>query len=119
MLAKEYRKEKSKGYTLILGDFNARIQGKLHDEDTCSGQHTFDLECTDMDMLPDVILDSRQRLVDFAESRNSVISDTFFKTTNDKLFTYKNQKDHFGPPSVRPKDEQWTKSDHQTDGTIQ
>ena len=40
-LHNEMRKAKNSGFVTCIGDFNARIQTKLNEEESCIGQHTF------------------------------------------------------------------------------
>ena len=39
-----YNKHKNKHTTHIAGDFNARVQTKLHEDEACIGAHTFNKE---------------------------------------------------------------------------
>ena len=41
-LKRTFQKHKSKGPTYIMGDFNARVQKKLNEQERCVGEHTFD-----------------------------------------------------------------------------
>ena len=45
-LRKLHNKSVNKGPTFVLGDFNAGVQKRLNEDETCIGQHTFNKEHT-------------------------------------------------------------------------
>ena len=80
-----------------MGDFNARIQRKLNENETAVGKHTFDTNfdrlgenATDDLEAEERVIENRTMLLEFCNETNSVLSNTFFQKTDEKLFTFKN-----------------------------
>ena len=85
----EFTKHKSKHITHIVGDFNARIQTKLSEEETCIGQHTFNKHNITIETQGDKIDESRNLLIDLCQSTQSTLMNTQFQKTDDKLATHR------------------------------
>ena len=96
-LQEEYKKAKSAGFAMTIGDFNARIQTKLTKEEECVGPHTLDKENTRIARQPKGIIDNRHNLK-FCHRNNSILANTFFYKRPEKLITYKENKSHIGGP---------------------
>lgn len=86
-----------------MGDFNAKIQHQISEEETCIGKHTFDKNNTVSNQNVDV-QNNRERCVNLDMEHKLLIMNTFFMKVDSKLATYKQDKTHpGGEPFQRPK----------------
>ena len=72
-------KYKSKHIVHIFGDFNARIQIKLNEEETCIGNHTFNKENITIERQDDKATERRNLLMDLCIEFNAKIRNTQFQ----------------------------------------
>ena len=91
-----------------MGDFNARIQRKLNEQDTPVGKHTLDKifdrlgeHATDDIDGEERVIENRNLLLEHCIKTNSILSNTFFEKPDSKLFTYKNNINENQPPYTR------------------
>ncbi len=78
-LKQEARKANNRGLTLIIGDFNARIQKRITEAETSIGNFTFDKESTRPDVQHEMITDNRERFIKYSEQYGVKVMNTFFK----------------------------------------
>ncbi len=75
---------------LIYGDFNARLQHRLEEENEIIGGHLFGLGREALERQCDDTNQNRQLFVQFCLERDMIISNTFFQKPNQAYSTYKN-----------------------------
>ena len=99
-----HKKSRSKGFVMVLGDFNARVQTKLSEYETMVGPYTFDKNNTKIEQQHHSIIDNRENLLAYAANTEQRLMNTFFYKQEEKLITYKEDKAHLGgPPYNRSK----------------
>ena len=91
-----------------MGDFNARVQKKLNEQEQCVGEHTFDKH---RDRIGERATDyptreNREIFINFCNEIDAVIINTCFQKPDDKLMTYKQNSTNIGPPYNRDRYEQ-------------
>ena len=74
-----FNKYKSKHIIHIAGDFNARLQVKTTESETCIGEHTFNKENITLDKQDEQMEESRQLLIDLCFSTDTTIMNTQFQ----------------------------------------
>eukprot|EP00975_Prorocentrum_lima_P011465 2438417-Prorocentrum_lima.AAC.1 len=78
-----------KGPTLILGDFNARLQTRLEDEETAIGPYQFDQVNLTLHRQTPEVMDNRQRFMDYVSSLDLRVMNTWFQKTPQQLVTFR------------------------------
>ena len=92
----------NKGILITQGDFNARIRGRISEDETVVGNYTLDARGnTDLDMT-DAVLDNRNRFVGYAMETQQMIMNTCFYKRGEYLITYKEDKAHPGGHRMTP-----------------
>ena len=76
-----FNKYKSKHIVHIVGDFNARIQIKTAEAETCIGEHTFNKENITLDKQDEQMEESRQLFIELCISTNTLTMNTQFQKT--------------------------------------
>ena len=103
-LTQATKKSKSKGFVMVLGDFNARVQTKLSEYETMVGPYTFDKNNTRIEQQHHSVIDNQENLLAYAANTEQRLMNTFFYKQEEKLITYKEDKAHLGgPPYNRSK----------------
>ena len=77
-LDKLINNHKKSGPVIVTGDFNARIQRKIAENETCIGNHTLDRENTNIESLKPEIIENRNLLVKLCQEQDFKIINTFF-----------------------------------------
>ena len=101
LVQETYQEHKSRGPTLIIGDFNARLQCKACEAETCIGEHTFDKANTSLEYQTPDVHDSRTKLVNFCMSNDCAVMNTMFEKPSTKLITHRHASAQYGPPWTR------------------
>ena len=70
ILKEEYRKGRTRGIAIIMGDFNVRLQAKFSDEEAGVGPHTFDKYNSQLGKQSPDVTDNRNRFTSFVEQTN-------------------------------------------------
>jgi len=84
------RKHKNKGPTIILGDFNARIQkARNREEKQYMGEHTFDKNNTNIYNRGEGVQENRELILDLCRKHNLVIGNTLFQKQEQNKATYR------------------------------
>ena len=89
-----------KGVVYIMGDFNARIQGKQDETETPIGPHTFDNLSIRLERQSDGAVDNRSRFLAYCANHDLKMMNTFFDKPDCKLLTYE-EPGTKGPPYNR------------------
>ena len=84
-----------KGPYLILGDFNARIHGRLIDEDQVLGPHLYGKGVSSIGGSED----NRSLLMKFCHQHQLLVSNTWFQHPSSKQVTYKEVGTSYLPPA--------------------
>ena len=100
-IKKIHNKHKSKHIVHIVGDFNARIQTKTTEEETCIGKHTFNKNNITLEKQDEQMEESRQLFIDLCLSTNSTIMNTQFQKRDNQLATHRMPTNTI-PPFTRP-----------------
>jgi hypothetical protein len=66
------------GFVIIIGDFNARIQTKLTEEEDCIGNYTFNADHVRINTQTEDTIDNRDRLIGFATGIKGRIANICF-----------------------------------------
>ena len=61
-----------------MGDFSARVQAKLSDEEQGVGQHTFDASNTRFDSMTEGVMRNRELFLGFLEDTNHIAINTYY-----------------------------------------
>ena len=83
-----------KGPFLVMGDFNSRLQGKLHGEEDVLGPYIFGKGWTAI--VEDT--DNRFLLIDFRRANDLLVANTWFQHATAKQVIFKEPSTHFLPP---------------------
>ncbi len=79
---------------MIIGDFNARIQATISEEEECLGNYTFGKTNTTLEHQSNDVADNKERMIRYAEQAELKFMNTVFKKQEQQLITYKNDKSH-------------------------
>ena len=77
-------KVQQKGPFILVGDFNARLHGKLHGEETVLGPHLYGRGISGIGDEHD----NRAYLIDFCSGNNLLVANTWFQKPQGKQVTY-------------------------------
>ena len=91
-LKNEARKAKNRGAVFLMGNFNARVQAKISEEENMVGPYTFDRENIRISTQEQNVIDNRENMLEFVANSDSIIASTFFKKQERKLITYKEKR---------------------------
>ena len=88
-LAGEVERLRGKGVLVILGDFNARVQRSVGEEEECIGPFTFDRENTRLEQMGEEATDNRQRLLALCGEHDLMVANTWFQKPDRRLVTFR------------------------------
>lgn len=102
-----FRKQKNKGPTFVVGDFNARLlEARSNWEREYIGRNTFEPETASIRSLSEGQTHNIDLLVLFACEHSLKVSNTMFYKNKNKLATYKKPETTLTDPVTRPHYEQ-------------
>eukprot|EP00975_Prorocentrum_lima_P062876 12888071-Prorocentrum_lima.AAC.1 len=91
----------ARGPTVMAGDWNARLQARLTEEDQYLGKHFFDRHNTTLDRQVEGTQQNREKLLHLCIDFNLRVCNTTFKKDDIKLITYREPGVGFEPPYTR------------------
>ena len=86
-LQNTYQKYKSTCTTILLGDFNANVQCKHANAQTCVRNYTFDPQNPSLNSQQAATRNNRDRLLGFCSANQLKLMNTFFQKQQSKLVT--------------------------------
>ena len=90
ILTKYTRSYVHKGPTYVLGDFNARVQARITEEEAeVIGPHTFEKESANPFGRSDEVVNSRQLFINFLINNNMKAMNTYFQKGDQRLVTFR------------------------------